>query len=63
MTMANERPRTGSGTSGMSGNCMSFAQLMSSSGSVGESSVQVWRTSAERSNGKNIAPAYTSSTG
>ena len=61
--MVNEPPRTGSGTSGVSGNCRSFTQVIISSGSVGRSSVHASRTSPARSNGKNIAPAYRFATG
>jgi hypothetical protein len=57
ITTANERPRANAGTSAIGGKCISDAQDMSSSGSVGSSALQVCSTSDARSKGKNIAPA------
>ena len=63
MTIANERPRANAGTSGIGGKWMIDAHDISSSGSEGSSALHVRSTSAERSTSKNMAPAYSSSTG
>ena len=63
LTIANERPRTGSGTSGSGGKWMMFAHEVISSGRPSSSAVHVRRTSVVRSKPKNSAPAYSSRTG
>jgi hypothetical protein len=50
-------PRSGSGTTGSGGNCSIRPTEVTSSGTVRVQSSQARRTSAERSQGKNIAPA------
>ena len=57
MTTANERPRANAGTSGSGGKWITDAHVISSSGSDGSSALHSRSTSAERSNGKNSAPA------
>ncbi len=57
ITIANERPRANAARPGSAGSGSTDAHDMSSSGSDGSSSLHVRSTSAERSKGKNIAPA------
>ena len=63
MTIANDRPRTSAGTSSNGGKWMTATQVVSSSGSDGNRSVQARSTSAVRSAGKKSAPAASSATG
>ncbi len=51
------RPRSGSGISGIGGNCMIRAEDVTSSGAVSVHSRHACMISDERSHGQNIAPA------
>ena len=62
--IANDLPRTISGTSSSGGNCMSRPTVVISSGSpAATKSCHACMTSDARSNGKNSEPAYSSGAG